>query len=41
VFFFTKPLLTLVARRRAFDSGARWTGVGKARSGAVLERKDD
>jgi preprotein translocase subunit SecD len=40
VFCFTKPLLTLVARRRAFDSGARWTGVGKAREGAVLESKE-
>ena len=40
VFCFTKPLLTLVARRKAFDTGARWTGVGKARAGAVLEEGD-
>jgi len=37
VFFFTKPLLTVVARRKAFDNGAGWTGVGRARSGATLE----
>ena len=41
VFCFTKPLLSLVARRRAFDSGAGWTGVGRARSGATIERKED
>jgi preprotein translocase subunit SecD len=40
VFFFTKPLLSLVARRAAFDSGAPWTGVGRARIGAVLEPKE-
>jgi preprotein translocase subunit SecD len=39
VFFFTKPLLTVVARRKAFDTGARWTGVGKARAGAVIEKE--
>jgi preprotein translocase subunit SecD len=33
VFFFTKPLLTVLARRPAFDSGKPWTGVGKARAG--------
>jgi preprotein translocase subunit SecD len=40
VFFFTKPLLSLVARRRAFDSGAPWTGVGRARAGVVTEPKE-
>jgi preprotein translocase subunit SecD len=40
VFFFTKPLLSLVARRKAFDSGKAWTGVGRARSGAVLEPRE-
>jgi len=37
VFCFTKPLLSVMARRRAFDAGAAWTGVGRARSGAILE----
>ena len=40
VFFFTKPVLSLVARWPAFDSGANWTGVGRARSGAVLEPRE-
>jgi len=40
VFFFTKPLLAVMARRRAFDAGAAWTGVGRARSGAVLEPRE-
>jgi preprotein translocase subunit SecD len=40
VFFFTKPLLSLIARRRAFDSGASWTGIGRARTGAVLEPRE-
>jgi preprotein translocase subunit SecD len=40
VFFFTKPLLTVVARRKAFDSGAGWTGVGRARTGATLEPRE-
>jgi len=40
VFFFTKPLLTVIARRRAFDSGAAWTGIGRARSGAIVEPKE-
>jgi preprotein translocase subunit SecD len=39
VFFFTRPVLTLLARTRAFDSGAAWTGVGRARSGAPLEAR--
>jgi preprotein translocase subunit SecD len=33
VFFFTKPLLTLLARRPAFDRGRTWTGVGRDRAG--------
>ena len=37
VFFFTKPLLTVVARRPAFNSGAGWTGFGTARIGAIRE----
>jgi preprotein translocase subunit SecD len=37
VFFFTKPLLTVLARRPAFDSGKSWTGIGKARAGVVRE----
>jgi len=40
VFFFTKPLLSVVARWRAFDAGRPWTGVGKARAGAVLEPRE-
>jgi preprotein translocase subunit SecD len=40
VFYFTKPLLALMARRRAFDRGAPWTGVGRARAGATLESKE-
>jgi preprotein translocase subunit SecD len=40
VFCFTKPLLAVMARRRAFDAGAAWTGVGRARSGAVLEPRE-
>jgi len=35
VFFFTKPLLQLLARVKAFDTGKSWTGVGKARAGVV------
>ncbi len=37
VFFFTKPLLMVLARRPAFDSGANWTGIGRARAGVVRE----
>jgi preprotein translocase subunit SecD len=40
VFFFTKPLLSLIARNRAFDSGKAWTGIGRARTGAVLEPRE-
>jgi preprotein translocase subunit SecD len=38
VFFFTKPLLTVVAQRKAFDSNARWTGIGQPRADAPLEQ---
>jgi preprotein translocase subunit SecD len=37
VFFFTKPLLMVLARYKAFDSGKAWTGIGKARAGVVRE----
>jgi preprotein translocase subunit SecD len=40
VFCFTKPLLSVLARNRAFDSGAAWTGVGRARAGAALEPRE-
>jgi preprotein translocase subunit SecD len=40
VFCFTKPLLAVMARRRAFDAGAGWTGIGRARSGAILEPRE-
>jgi preprotein translocase subunit SecD len=40
VFFFTKPLLAVMARRPAFDAGAPWTGIGRARSGAILEPRE-
>jgi preprotein translocase subunit SecD len=31
VFFFTKPLITVLARVDAFDRGKWWTGIGQAR----------
>jgi preprotein translocase subunit SecD len=37
VFLFTKPLLSVVARQPGFDSGASWTGIGRARAGAAIE----
>ena len=40
VFFFTKPLLTYLARTKAFNSGAGWTGVGRQRSGPTLEPRE-
>jgi preprotein translocase subunit SecD len=40
VFFFTRPIITLMARMRAFDTGASWTGVGRARAGATLEPRE-
>jgi preprotein translocase subunit SecD len=41
VFFFTKPLLMVLAKVPAFDSGKTWTGVGKARAGVVREPEPD
>jgi preprotein translocase subunit SecD len=41
VFCFTKPLLSVLARVAAFDSGKTWTGVGKARAGVVREQATD
>jgi preprotein translocase subunit SecD len=37
VFFFTKPLLTILGRRPAFDTGKAWTGIGRARAGIAKE----
>lgn len=37
VFFFTKPLLEVMGKWRAFDSGKAWTGIGKARAGIVQD----
>jgi preprotein translocase subunit SecD len=37
VFFFTKPLLQILAKVKAFDSGKGWTGVGKVRAGVVRD----
>ncbi|HVY09373.1 MAG TPA: protein translocase subunit SecD [Mycobacteriales bacterium] len=37
VFFFTRPLLQVLGRRKAFDSGKAWTGIGKARAGVTQE----
>jgi preprotein translocase subunit SecD len=37
VFFFTKPLLMVLGRRPAFDSGKAWTGIGRARAGVARE----
>jgi hypothetical protein len=33
-------LLTMLARTKSFDSGAAWTGVGRARMGATLEPRE-
>jgi preprotein translocase subunit SecD len=41
VFFFTMPLITLLARRPAFDSGKSWTGVGRARAGVTRDDEPD
>jgi preprotein translocase subunit SecD len=41
VFFFTKPLLAVLAKVSAFDTGKTWTGVGKARAGVVREPEPD
>ncbi len=41
VFFFTRPLIALLARTGPFDRGAAWTGVGRARmSGSTLEPRE-
>jgi preprotein translocase subunit SecD len=40
VFFFTRPIITWMARMKAFDTGASWTGVGRARAGATLEPRE-
>jgi len=37
VFFFTRPLLQLLARRKAFDAAAPWTGIGKTRAGVTRD----
>ena len=37
VFFFTKPLLQVMGKWKAFDSGKSWTGIGRARAGVVRE----
>ena len=37
VFFFTRPLLQVLGRRPSFDSGAAWTGIGRARDGVTRE----
>ncbi|HVU61088.1 MAG TPA: protein translocase subunit SecD [Mycobacteriales bacterium] len=41
VFFFTKPLLTILGRRPAFDSGKAWTGIGRARAGVTRDADDE
>lgn len=33
VFFFTRPLVTLLARSKSFDTGRPWTGLGRGRLG--------
>ncbi|HVS67697.1 MAG TPA: protein translocase subunit SecD [Mycobacteriales bacterium] len=40
VFFFTRPLLQVLGRRPAFDSGRPWTGIGSARAGVVRDETD-
>jgi preprotein translocase subunit SecD len=37
VFFFTRPLLQLLGRRKGFDSGAAWTGIGRTRAGVTRD----
>jgi preprotein translocase subunit SecD len=37
VFMFTKPVITLLASRPAFDRGKAWTGVGRARAGVARD----
>ena len=40
VFCFTKPLLTVLARTKTFDSGHGWTGVGGTEKRAKLEPRE-
>ncbi len=41
VFFFTRPLLQLLGRRKAFDSGKAWTGIGRARAGVERDESPE
>jgi preprotein translocase subunit SecD len=41
VWFFTRPLLTLLGRRPAFDSGKSWTGIGRPRAGVAQDADAD
>jgi preprotein translocase subunit SecD len=41
VFFFTRPLLQMLGRRPAFDSGKGWTGIGRARVGVTRDSDPD
>ncbi|HEX3705742.1 MAG TPA: protein translocase subunit SecD [Mycobacteriales bacterium] len=41
VFFFTRPLLQVLGRRPAFDSGKAWTGIGRARAGVTREAEPE
>jgi preprotein translocase subunit SecD len=41
VFFFTRPVLQLLGRVKAFDSGASWTGIGKAGVGVARDQAPD
>ncbi|MBV9871809.1 MAG: protein translocase subunit SecD [Frankiaceae bacterium] len=40
VFFFTKPLLMVLAKSKAFDSGKKWTGIGQVRAGVARDASD-
>jgi preprotein translocase subunit SecD len=40
VFYFTKPLLMVMAKIKAFDAGKSWTGVGQVRSGVAKDTPD-
>jgi preprotein translocase subunit SecD len=41
VFLFTKPLLQVMGKWKAFDSGKSWTGIGRARAGVVRDVAPD
>jgi preprotein translocase subunit SecD len=41
VFFFTRPLLQVLARNRGFDSGKPWTGIGQVRAGVQREAESE